>query len=70
MRFSSITAAALIGGVSATFKFGEQEALAAAGVFNIGLNAALHGYPSPETCTLKNVAVRREWYVSAHQDRI
>ena len=63
MRFSSIAAAALIGGASATFKFGEQEALAAAGVFNVGLNAATNGYPSPDTCTLENVRVRREWYV-------
>ena len=61
MRFSTIATAAFIGGASATFKFGEQEALAAAGVFNIGLNAAVNGYPSPDTCTLKNVRVRREW---------
>lgn len=61
MRFASIVAAVLIGGASADFKFGEQEALAAAGVFNIGLNAALNGYPNPDTCTLQNARVRREW---------
>ena len=61
MRFSNLVAAALIGGTSATLKFGEQEALAAAGIFNIGLNAALNGYPNPEACTLRNVRVRREW---------
>lgn len=61
MRFSSIAAATLIGSASATLKFGEQEALAANAVFNIGLDAALNGYPSPNTCTLKNVAIRREW---------
>lgn len=61
MRFSPLATAALINGASAIFKFGEQEALAAAAVFNIGLNAAQNGYPSPDTCTLKNVRVRREW---------
>lgn len=61
MRFCTIATAALIGSASTTFKFGEQEALAANAVFNIGLNAVQNGYPSPSTCTLKNVAVRREW---------
>lgn len=61
MRFFSIAAAALIGSANAAFKFGEQEALAANAAFNIGLDAALNGYPSPGTCTLENVAVRREW---------
>lgn len=63
MRFSSIAAAALIGGVSAEYKFGEQEALAAAGMFNVGQYTALNGYPNPEKCTLENARVRREWSV-------
>lgn len=64
MRFTEIITAALIGAASAAPKFGEQEALAAAGVHNIALNAALNGYPSPKTCTLDNVKVRREWCVA------
>jgi len=70
MRFSTITVAALLGTGSATptfFKFGEQEILAAKAVANIGLDAAQHGYPSPKTCTLNNVAVRREWYRTRRQ---
>ncbi len=64
MRFSSIAVAAVLfgaGSASPAFKFGEQEALAAKAVINIGVNAAQNGYPSPKTCTLRNVAVRREW---------
>ncbi|KAF3049044.1 hypothetical protein E8E11_008917 [Didymella keratinophila] len=70
MRFSTIATAALIGSASATFKFGEQEALAANAVFNIGLNAAQNGYPSPNTCTLKNVAVRREWSTLSKNEKL
>jgi hypothetical protein len=37
--------------------------LAALGLANVGIDVAKNGYPNPGQCTLKNVAVRREWYV-------
>ncbi|KAF2644631.1 Di-copper centre-containing protein [Massarina eburnea CBS 473.64] len=39
----------------------ETDALVAQGVLNLRSYSAKHGYPNPQTCTLKNVAVRREW---------
>jgi len=69
MRVSRFAAAALAGGVSAaplekrSSLFLETDALVAQGVFNLGLYTAINGYPSPKTCKLDNVAVRREWYV-------
>lgn len=65
MKLSSVAAAALLGCVGAapleSRTFLETDALAANGVFNLGLNVAYHGYPNAQKCTLKNVAVRREW---------
>lgn len=63
MRFSTIAAATLLGSVSATHKLEESDKLAAKGLENLQLYTAQHGLPSPDTCTLENVAVRREWYV-------
>lgn len=72
MRFSSLPAAAplLFSAVSAlvaaprdstnTPYLGLVDFLAAEGLFNLGLYVATHGYPS-QSCTLENVAVRREW---------
>lgn len=62
MRFSQVAAASLVGSVGA-FNFGEHDALSALGVFNLGLDAAINGLPNPGQCTLKNVAIRREWCV-------
>jgi tyrosinase len=61
MRFSTIAVTSLLGGVSAAHKLGEADKLAAKGMHNLQLYAAEHGLPSPDTCTLENVAVRREW---------
>jgi tyrosinase len=67
MKITSLAAVALIGGVGAApldgrgFAFLETDALAAEGVFKLGLNVALEGYPNPQKCTLRNVAYRREW---------
>lgn len=62
MRLHNLAAAALIGSAGASFKYTEHDGLAALGMFNLGLDVALNGYPG-EKCTLKNVAVRREWFV-------
>lgn len=61
MKFSALTAALLLSGTSATFL--ESDVLAAEGLTKLGLHVAVNGYPNAEQCTLKNVAVRREWYV-------
>ncbi|KAF2748439.1 Di-copper centre-containing protein [Sporormia fimetaria CBS 119925] len=71
MKLTSVAAAALIGSAGAVplearnfwegRLFLETDALAAKGVFELGLNVALNGYPNENKCTLKNVAYRREW---------
>ncbi|ORX97795.1 hypothetical protein BCR34DRAFT_159763 [Clohesyomyces aquaticus] len=67
MKFSKIAAATLLSTAGAapleqrTSWLLEVDALAAEGVFNLGLYVALHGYPNPSKCTLSNVAVRKEW---------
>jgi tyrosinase len=67
MKISTFAAATLMSSVGAApleeraSLFLETDALAAQGVFNLGLSTALKGYPSPKTCTLDNVAIRREW---------
>ena len=40
----------------------ETDILAAKALFNLATYTAQHGYPS-ESCTIQNVAIRREWYV-------
>lgn len=60
MKLSNILPAGLIGSASAV-KFMEVDQLAAQGMFKLGLHVAQNGYPSPKTCTLDNVAIRREW---------
>lgn len=64
MRFITAAAVAseILGSVGATFM--ETDILAAAGLSKLGLHVALNGYPNPEKCTLENVSVRREWYVT------
>lgn len=39
----------------------ESDALAERALSNLKLYVAQKGYPSPETCTWKNVVRRREW---------
>lgn len=60
MKVSGLLAATLAGSATAV-KFMGIDALAAKGVFNLGLHIAENGYPSPETCTLKNAVVRQEY---------
>jgi hypothetical protein len=62
MRVFDIVALALVSGADA-FKITEHDKLAALGIANVGIDVAKNGYPNPGQCTLKNVAVRREWYV-------
>ena len=57
--------AALLGSASATFL--ESDRLAAEGLMKLSLHVAENGYPNAEQCTLKSVAVRREWYVQLMQ---
>jgi tyrosinase len=64
MKLLHVLPVGLIGGTSA-IKFMEVDALAAQGVFNLGLHVAQNGYPSPQTCTLENVSIRREWYAQS-----
>jgi hypothetical protein len=59
MKISTLTAALLIGSVSAFFQ--EHDLLAAKGLEKLAVHVARNGYPNPEKCTLKNVSVRREW---------
>jgi hypothetical protein len=59
MKISTLTAALLIGSVSAIFQ--EHDLLAAKGLEKLTVHVARNGYPNPEKCTLKNVSVRREW---------
>ena len=64
MKLSQIATSALIACVSA--RFGEHDAMAAHGLFNLGLHVAINGYPNGDICTLKNVRIRKEWYVENH----
>ncbi|KAF2469140.1 Di-copper centre-containing protein [Lindgomyces ingoldianus] len=73
MRISSLAAATLISSAGAAplqeRNWLEVDALAAQGVFNLGLYVALHGYPNPKKCTLANVAVRKEWGSLSSQEK-
>ncbi|KAF2662040.1 Di-copper centre-containing protein [Lophiostoma macrostomum CBS 122681] len=65
MKTVGLAAALLIAGVGAApleaRTFLETDALAAQGVFNLGLYIAKNGYPNEDQCSLDNVALRREW---------
>jgi tyrosinase len=39
----------------------EHDILAAEGVFKLGFYLAANGLPSPGTCTLDKLSIRREW---------
>ena len=61
------TAAALIGSAAsdtaegATASLFKSDALAALGLANVYKLVEQIGYPSPKTCTAKNLVVRKEW---------
>ena len=61
MKLSTIAVATFCGSVAATFM--GNDALAAQALAKLTLNVAQNGYPEAEKCTLKNVAVRQEWFV-------
>ncbi|KAF3008598.1 hypothetical protein E8E13_007715 [Curvularia kusanoi] len=59
MRTLPLLVIALFSGTEATFL--QSDILAAEGLVKLGLHVAQNGYPNAERCTLKNVAVRKEW---------
>ncbi|KAH4102311.1 hypothetical protein HBI81_009010 [Parastagonospora nodorum] len=61
---------AMVTGSTTATRFMEVDALAAQGVFNLGLHIAQNGYPSPKTCTLENIAVRREWSTLSRPEKL
>jgi hypothetical protein len=65
MKFSSIVAAALLGGVSAvpldSRAAYQSDALMVQGAANLAAYVKKNGYPNPK-CTLQTGAVRKEWY--------
>jgi hypothetical protein len=61
MKISTLVIAALASGSSESF--GQHDALAAQSLLKLVLHVATEGVPEPKTCSLKNVRVRREWYV-------
>jgi tyrosinase len=63
MRFFKTTVVVLVGAVGAV-KITKHDKLAALGLVNVGKDVANNGYPSPGTCTLETVKIRKEWYVS------
>ncbi|KAF2274321.1 Di-copper centre-containing protein [Westerdykella ornata] len=81
MKITSLATAALIGSTSAApldsrstlqkrwLGFLETDALAAEGVFRLGLHVALNGYPNSQKCTLANVSYRREWSLLTPSER-
>ena len=69
MKFLLALTAGLLGGASASaIKFMENDVLAAKGMASLAVHVAQNGYPAPEKCTLKNVAVRREWSVNIQHE--
>jgi hypothetical protein len=66
MKFPSVAIVALVGSVGAapldTRNGYQTDALAAQGAANLAAYVDKNGYPNKQ-CTLKNVAVRKEWYI-------
>ncbi|KAI8942273.1 hypothetical protein NX059_000352 [Plenodomus lindquistii] len=69
MKLKNILVGGLAGSASAT-KFMEVDALAAEGMFKLGMHIAENGYPSPKTCTMENVSVRREWSTLSKPEKL
>lgn len=61
MKTSIFTVLTFLSGMGAAFL--QSDILAAEGLTKLSLHVALNGYPDAEKCTLKNVAVRKEWFV-------
>ena len=61
MKLSSVLLAALFTAVSAKHKPQEVDSLAAQGLHKLEAYYSKNALPNPKTCTLDNVAVRREW---------
>lgn len=59
MKISTYLGIALAGSTSA--KFMENDHLAAEGMTKLAIHLTKNGIPSPGTCTLDKVSVRREW---------
>jgi tyrosinase len=59
MKVSNLVVAMFCGSTGATIM--GNDVLAAQALAKLSLNVAQHGYPDAGKCTLKNVAVRREW---------
>jgi tyrosinase len=59
MKITTYLSVALVGSTNA--KFMENDLLAAEGMARLGIHLAKNGLPSPGTCTLDKVSVRREW---------
>ncbi|KAF2621922.1 Di-copper centre-containing protein [Macroventuria anomochaeta] len=55
---------------STNAKLMEHDLLAAEGMLKLGIHLAENGLPSPETCTLDKVSVRREWATLSGKERI
>jgi hypothetical protein len=60
MKLSHVAEVALISGVNASVG---QDTLVAQGLLKLGQHVGANGYPEPNTCTIKEARVRREWYV-------
>ncbi|KAF2032838.1 Di-copper centre-containing protein [Setomelanomma holmii] len=73
MRISILTVA-LVGSAAAapleSRNALQSDALTAKGVLNLAAYVAKNGFASPQKCTLKNTAVRREWSTLSAQERI
>jgi tyrosinase len=61
MKFSNVLVAALASVASAKDKPYEVDVLAAQGLHKLEAYYSKNDLPNPKTCTLDNVAIRREW---------
>ncbi|EMD63643.1 hypothetical protein GGP41_005712 [Bipolaris sorokiniana] len=68
MKISTYLGIALAGSTSA--KFMENDHLAAEGMTKLAIHLTKNGIPSPGTCTLDKVSVRREWATLSRKERI
>jgi tyrosinase len=64
MKVSTLTLITLCVNVGATFM--GNDALAAQALEKLTLHVAKDGYPDAAKCTLKDVAVRQEWFVDSY----
>ncbi|KAH7092283.1 hypothetical protein FB567DRAFT_576707 [Paraphoma chrysanthemicola] len=69
MKIAHFLVAAIAGIASAKDRPQEVNILAAQGLLKLQEFVSKNGYPSPKTCTLNNVAVRREWSTLSKAER-